>query len=30
MDILYPFDILVFNDEMDTIESMTIQNDAAF
>ena len=29
-DILYPFDVLVFNDEMDTIESMTIQNDAAF
>ena len=30
VDILYPFDVLVFNDEMDTIESMTIQNDAAF
>jgi len=30
VDILYPFDVLVFNDEMDTIESMTILNDAAF
>ena len=30
VDILYPFDVLVFNDEMDTIESMTIQNDATF
>ena len=30
VDILYPFDVLVFNDEMDTIERMIIQNDAAF
>ncbi|MGB2197086.1 MAG: hypothetical protein ACPH08_00315 [Flavobacteriaceae bacterium] len=30
VDILYPFDVLVFNDELDTIESMTIQNDADF
>ena len=30
VDILYPFDILVFNDNTDTIEVMTIQNDETF
>jgi len=30
VDIVYPFDVLVFNHETDTIESMTIQNDDAF
>jgi hypothetical protein len=30
MDIIYPFDILVFNDETDTIDIMTIQNEETF
>ena len=30
VDIIYPFDILVFNDETDTIDIMTIQNEEAF
>ena len=30
VDIIYPFDILVFNDETDTIDIMTIQNEESF